>query len=305
MKFEVLITGINSAIPQAGRHPSSQIVNYNDRLCLIDCGEGTQLQLAKYKVKKNKISDIFISHLHGDHCYGLPGLLTTMSLQNRQHKLNIHGPIGVKTFLDGVFEASRAHLSYECDIFEYDHMIPNSIDIHQHLRVQTFPLDHRIPTMGYRFQEINAYQNIDPEKITKYNLTIEEINLAKALKPINRNGELIMPDDVLFPPNKLRAYAYCSDTAYDERIVPYISDADLLYHETTYLDELKHLAAERKHSTLEEAARIARLASVGGLISGHYSSRYTDLTEFENRGKVYFDNFMLGIEGKSYCVSAK
>lgn len=303
--FEMTILGVNSALPHAGRHPSSQIVRYHRRSFMIDCGEGTQMQLNHYKIKRNNLSDIFITHLHGDHCYGLPGLLTSFALQGRQKGLTLHGPEGIKAFIEGVLSSSYAMLPYPLTINEYVSDDPTTVEITPHLHVHTFPLNHRVPTIGYRFQEVNPYQNIDPEKINEYNLSIEEIHLAKALQPIVRENETILPRQVLFPLKKARSYAYCSDTAYDVNIVPYISGVDLLYHEATYLDDMIDFAAERYHSTISQAIDISLKCEAKALIVGHFSSRYGDLTEYEEIGTQKRNNFFVGEEGTTYSIEAQ
>ena len=301
-KFEITILGVNSAYPVHGRHPSCQIVNYDERLCMIDCGEAAQIQLSKYHIKKGKINHIFISHLHGDHCYGLPGLLTSFSLQGRKSKLCLHGPIGIKEFLDGVFKASQAYLSFELLITEYDTEIENSIILDASMTVTTFPMKHRIPTMGFRFDENISEYNLNSKAINKYSMSIEEIIAAKKGETIIRNEILIPISELTLPKRKERSYSYCSDTVYDQDLIPFIKDGSLLYHETTYLDDLENLASERMHSTLGQAKDIAKSADVNQLIVGHYSSRYKDVGVFLELGKPKFEDLLLGEEGRVYQV---
>lgn len=301
-KFEVTILGVNSAYPIHGRHPSCQIVNYDDQLLMIDCGEAAQIQVAKYNIKKGKINHIFISHLHGDHCYGLPGLLTSFSLNGRKAKLHLHGPFGIKKFLGAVLEASEAYLSYELEIIEYDTNIQSKIEISPSIVVETFPMKHRIPTMGFRVLELLPFYNIKKEAIEKYNLTVDEIKMAKLGKSIFREQKEIPNTELTYPKDKQRSYAYCSDTVYDLDLVPYITESTLLYHEATYLDDLAELAKDRMHATLGQAIDIAKRSNINNLIVGHFSSRYDDPGVFLDEGLPLFENLMLGEEGRVYQV---
>jgi ribonuclease Z len=301
-KFEVTILGVNSAFPCHGRHPSCQIVNYDERLFMIDCGEAAQIQLSKYHIKRSKISHIFISHLHGDHCYGLPGLLTSFSLQGRTSKLNLHGPIGTEELLRGVFKVSEAHLFYELVILEYNTEIENSITLNNSISVTTFPMKHRIPTMGFRFDEKIAEHNLNSEAISKYSMSIEEIKAAKNGQSIVRNNVKIPIAELTMVKNKERSYSYCSDTIYDRSLIPFIKNSTLLYHETTYLDDLEWLAVKRMHSTLGQAIEMAKSANVKQLIVGHYSSRYENVDIFLKHGLPKFEGLMLGEEGRVYQV---
>ncbi len=302
-KFEVTILGVNSAYPVNGRHPSCQIVNYDDRLLfMVDCGEAAQIQVSKYSIKKGRINHIFISHLHGDHCYGLPGLLTSYALQGRKAGLNIHGPIGIKKFLVDVFESSGAYIPYDLEILEYDTELPSTIVIDSSIAIKTFPMKHRIPTMGFRFVESVNEANLRTETIKEYNLSIVEIKAAKKGEPIYRKGNEIPNSLLTLPKNKPRSYSYCSDTVYDPDLVPYIADSSLLYHETTYLDGLESLAKERMHTTLGQAIEIAKFANIERLIVGHYSSRYQNTDVFLEQGLPEFRGLMLGEEGRVYQV---
>jgi len=300
--FEVTILGVNSAIPVHKRHPSCQIINFDNELFMVDCGEGTQIQISRYKIKSNKISHIFISHLHGDHCYGLPGLLSSFSLGRRTKKLSLHGPKGIKKFIDTIFEVSQAHLSYTLDIIEYDTEISNSIPMKDSFSVTTFPMKHRIPTMGFRFNENIVSLNINAEKIKEHLLTVDEIKTAKKGKNIVRKEKTIPFEEVTFLPEKPRSYSYCSDTVYDLELVPFIKESSLLYHETTYLDDLTHLAKERMHTTLGQALDIAKRSNIDKMIVGHFSSRYSDTSIFLKEGKDHIQTLYVGEEGITYTV---
>lgn len=300
--FEVTLLGVNSAVPVYGRHPSCQMVRYDDRLLMIDCGEGSQQQLSRYHIKRSKISDVFISHMHGDHCFGLPGFLTTESLQRRLSPLTIHGPVGIKKYIDTTLEVSGSFVSYELHIIEYDTSVPNKIRLSEALSVQTFPLRHRIPTMGFLVKETKQHRNILPEKIAEHALTIEEIKSIKAGKDLKR-GEVLIANTLLtraVPP--LRGYAYVSDTRLDMQVADYAAGATTMYHETTYLDDMEDLAAERMHTTIGGAVQVALKAGCQQMITGHYSSRYKDIRVFEIAGKALWSGVELGEEGRTYQV---
>jgi ribonuclease Z len=301
-KFEVTIIGINSASPVHGRYPSCQIVNYDDQLFMVDCGEASQIQLSKYSIKKNKVNHIFISHLHGDHCYGLPGLISSYALQGRRASLNLHGPIGIKNFLNVIFDASGVNLPFDLKIFEYNTELPTVIEIGSTLLVNTFPLKHRIPTMGFRFIELIDEANLRPDAIKEYKLNIEEIKAAKKGKSIFRNGNEIPNSLLTLPKPKPRSYAYCSDTIYDTEVIDHIKGSTVLYHETTYLDDLEILAKERMHTTLGQAIKIAKSSNIENLIIGHYSSRYKNTNVFLEKGLPLFSGLLLGEEGKVYKI---
>ncbi|MEM9548163.1 MAG: ribonuclease Z [Bacteroidota bacterium] len=301
-KFEVTILGVNSAYPIHGRHPSCQIVNYNDRLYMIDCGEAAQIQLSKYSIKKGKIDHVFISHLHGDHCYGLPGLLTSFALQGRKSTLHVHGPIGIQKFIEDIFKASGAFMPFDLDICEYDTEVETKINVNPNLTVETFPLKHRVPTMGFRFKENLVEWNIRSEAISRYDLSIEDIKAVKKGKTIVRNGKEVDAKELTYPKTEPRSYAYCSDTVYDPELIPAIQQTSLLYHETTYLDDLKELAEERMHSTLGQAIDLAVAAGIKRLIIGHFSSRYRNTEVFLDAGIDRFEGLLLGEEGRVYKI---
>lgn len=300
--FEVKILGVNSAVPVYDRHPSCQIVNFNNRLMMVDCGEGSQMQLQKYKVKRGKIDHIFISHLHGDHCFGLPGLITSYSLGNRKDTLYLHGPVGIKPFIQSILKYSGSHINFPFEICEYEHDSYAEIEVSQNMLVKTFPLKHRIPTIGFRFQEIITKKNIKSSEIERYNISIEEIKAIQLGEDIIRDGKVITNENLTLADKLPRSYSYCSDTIYDESIVKHIANSTLLYHETTYLDDLKHLADERYHTTLGGAIAIAKLSNIDRLITGHYSSRYNDISIFEEEGKKQLEGILLGKEGRTYTV---
>ena len=280
--FQVL--GANSALPTPDRFPSSFILGYKSHLHLIDCGEGSQIKMAEYRVKRSKLDHIFISHLHGDHVFGLPGLLNSFTLAGRTKPMHLYGPVALEPYLQAITEATGGSHGYELvfHLLSGDDVI--DLGLISGLHVWAMPLQHRIPTYGYLFKEVQSELNIDPVAIKKYNLTVPEILSAKAGNDIDRGASKLAVKEVTLAPKKLRAFAYCSDTSYMTELVKYISKVDLIYHEATYLHELAQKAKDRMHSTAREAALIASSAKVGQLIIGHYSSRYKNLDPLVKRG---------------------
>jgi len=265
----------------------------------FDCGEACQIRISEYKLKANKIKHICISHLHGDHVFGLPGLITSFSNASRKDKLTVIGPTGIKSFVEDVIKHTYSRLNYPLEYIELNHQDRSeTIFENDHLKLMAFPLKHRIPTYGYRFQEKQPQFNIQKEAIARYQLNVEEIKLIKQGKDVIRShSEVIAWKDCCINPSLPRSYSYCSDTVYDENICQYIKDSQYLYHETTYLHELAHLAKERMHATALEAGKIAKLSNVGNLIIGHYSSRYRKVDDLVQEAQTSFQNVHKGYDG--------
>jgi len=301
--FELTILGCSSAVPVKGRFLSSQVLNIRERYFLIDCGEGTQYSMLEYKIAKSKIENIFISHLHGDHIYGLPGLISSYNLNNRTKPLNIYGPIGLDPFLENVLEYSYNYLGFALNIITVDHNKPTVVFEDDNVKVSSFPLEHRIPTVGYRFEEKSRLRNIKPEKITEYDLDYNQIRAAKyGNDVVLKSGEILKNKEVTLPPKHLRSYAYCSDTVFSKSYIDYVKNVDLLYHESTYMANMQDKAEKRGHSTTIDAATVAKKANVGKLILGHYSSRYHDLQPLLKEARSVFENTELGLDGQKYKV---
>lgn len=265
----VTILGNNSALSMHDRHQTAQVVTCNEQQFLIDCGESTQNQMLRYKIKRAKINHIFISHLHGDHFFGLPGLLNTFNLTSRKEALHIFGPPELKDIIALINKASGA--SYGYDLRFYPLSDANVILETELLTVSCFPVNHRIPCWGFRFDLAGK-----PAKI--------------------REGVVVRP---ALPP---LSYAYCADTCYEEKIINHISDVNLLYHESTYLDDQIEKAGMRFHSTSSQAATLALKAGVKKLLLGHYSSKYDDIQPFESEAKLIFNNAEASREGITYLV---
>lgn len=310
--FELTILGSSSATPTATRNPSAQVLNVCNRFFLIDCGEGAQMQMRKYKVKMQKIDAIFISHLHGDHYLGLPGLLGTLHLLGRTKELHIYSPKGLQEMIKIQHHHSDTYLNFSLIFHELNTEAAEKIYEDDAVVVETIPLNHRVPCAGFLFTEKQKERNVIKEKLTEYKIPFSEIPNIKAGNDYrvnfdsNETGEKTILNSELtanpFPPRK---YAYCSDTKYDESIIEKIKGVDLLYHEATFDKQKEERAKETYHCTAEQAARIAKKAQVKQLIIGHYSARYHDLNILLNEAKEVFENTVLAIEGETYGIVEK
>lgn len=287
--FKITILGCSAAIPAHGRFLSAQALQVRERLYLIDCGEGTQMRMSDFNIRRSKINQIFISHLHGDHCFGLPGLLTSFSLMGRKEQLDIFSPAGLETGILSQLEMSGAMLSFPIQFHSVDTTKQKVIFEDEVVRVSSLPLKHRVPTTGFLFREKELPRNMIPEKIAELNIP------CTAIPAIKKGADFKMPDGRLIPnallthdPPRPKSYAYCSDTAYHEPLAGMIRGVDMLYHETTFLDESAEDAKISMHSTALEAARIALLAGAGRLLTGHYSARYRDANVLVSEAQTIF-----------------
>ncbi|MFA7615238.1 MAG: ribonuclease Z [Weeksellaceae bacterium] len=295
MSLKLTILGYNSAVPKRKVAPTAQLLEVESRMFLIDCGEGTQVQLRKAKARFSRINHIFISHLHGDHVFGLIGLISSFQLLGRETPLHIFGPKGIQDFIMNQLRHTESRCTYELFFTELDQT--ESVKIYEDEKVEVFtiPLQHRIYTNGYLFREkpklrklnIDAIHSFPEIEICDYE------NLRRGRDFKLENGKLIPNSDLTFDPPKTQSYAFCSDTRYWPEIVPIIKGADLLYHESTFLSDLQEMADRTAHSTAREAAMIARDAEVGQLILGHFSNRYEDLSVFLDEAKPVFENTIL------------
>ena len=307
MKFELTILGTNAAVQYRNRYLAGQVLNIQDDLFLIDCGEGTQFRMAECQVKKMKIDHIFISHLHGDHFYGLFGLLTSLAMNGRKKVMNIYSPKGLEEIVNVLFRHSNYISPFPVRFHEVDTEGGNHIIFEdKKLTINAFPLTHRIPTVGYLFKEKTMQRTILVEKIKEYNIPFSKIkDIKNGENFMNTEGALILNSELTLPPPEPRSFAYCSDTMYFEDIIPYIQGIDLLYHEATFAHDMVEQAAKTGHSTAYQAGLIAQKAEVGQLIIGHYSSRYDNLEPLLAEAKTAFDNTVLGVDGKTYSVELK
>jgi ribonuclease Z len=299
--FDLTILGCSSATPTSSRHPTAQVLNQHERFFLIDCGEATQIQLRRFKIKMQRIDHIFISHLHGDHYLGLPGLLGSMHLLGRDKELHVYSPPGLEEIIKVSHHHSNSHLKYNI-IF---HAIESQARIFEDdkMSVDTIPMNHRIPCFGFLFREKPNPRNIIKEKIEEYDIPVQQIPHIKEGKDfITSAGKTILNSELTTNPPAPRAYAYCSDTIYNESYIEQIKNADLLYHEATFASEMTERAKETYHCTAKDAGTIAQKAGVKKMIIGHYSARYHDLSPLLSEAQSVFPNTLLAVEGEKYAV---
>lgn len=304
MSLKLTILGCHSATPRINAFPTSQYLEINHRHFLIDCGEGTQRQMRKYKVGFAKINHIFISHLHGDHFYGLVGLLSTYGILNRERALHIYGPKGIKEVTMLQLKTSQSHATYPIIFHELTSNKSEVIFEDEKVSIQTIPLHHRVYTNGFLFTEKEHPHKLHIDQINKYPaIDKSQYHNIKAGKDIVlETGEIIPNKELVLAPKKSKKYAYCSDTSYKPDIIPLIKEVDLLYHESTFLNDRQDLAKKTKHSTAKEAATIAQQANVGKLILGHYSGRYSDISAFQKEAEETFHNVTVAEPGKVIAV---
>ncbi len=306
MKFELTILGTSAAVPYRNRFLSGQVLNMHERLFLIDCGEGTQMRLMDLGIKKSKINHIFISHLHGDHVFGLVGVLTSMAMASRKRFLTIYGPKGLEELVLMTFRLTHCMSPFRIEIVTVDDTVSTQLIDNEYYTVHSFPLKHRVPAVGYVFKEKLLDRSIKVEKIKQYDIPFTDIKaIKKGADFVDTEGGIIPNEELTLPPSQPRSFAYCSDTAFDEAIATHIYGVDLLYHETTFLNDMAAQAAITGHSTALQAGQMAKLAHVGQLVTGHYSSRYDDLNLILIEAKQAFENVVLGIDGQTYNVPFK
>ena len=303
MSFSITILGCSSAIPTTSRNPAAQLVNLLGRFFLIDCGEGTQVQLRKYKIKIQKIDHICISHLHGDHYLGLVGLISTMSLLGRKKELTIYAPRGLDKILDLHFKLSYSKLSFGVNIIQLKNNELTNLFEDDACILYSFGLNHRIPCWGFKLVEKKRPKTILKNMIDKFNIPFSEINSIKSGSDfITEDGQLIENNKITKDSYLPRSYAYCSDTYYFKSLVNYIKNVDLLYHESTFHSSLSDLAKSTFHSTSQDAAKIAKDGNVKELILGHFSSRYKKLNILKKDAESIFKNVHLAVQGKTWMI---
>jgi len=289
------ILGFNSAIPTINSSPTAQLLEMEERSFLIDCGEGTQVQLRKAKAKFSRINHIFISHLHGDHCFGLPGLIASFRLLGRETPLHVYGPKGIKKMLETIFTITETHRGFEVVYHELDKEYSEKIYEDNRVEVYTIPLDHRIYCNGYLFKEKPKERHLNMQEISKYKEieTCDYHNIKAGKDFVLSDGYVLKNEILTTDPVPPVSYAFCSDTRYLETVIPIIKNVTVLYHESTFLHDLKEMADYTGHTTALEAAYIAQKAEVGKLILGHFSNRYGDLTVFTDEARAIFPNTFL------------
>jgi ribonuclease Z len=296
----VTILGNNSALPAFDRHPTAQVVTLDEHMFLVDCGEGTQMQMAKYRIRRGRINHIFISHLHGDHYFGLIGLITSMGLLGREHDMHLYAPAPLKELIAMQLQVADTVLPFTLHF----HPLQEGIVVtEEKFRVSCFPVSHRIPCWGFRFEQVKAPRRVLPEKAIAQGIPAAFFDQLKWGEDYTtKTGLLIKNDTVTQAAPPPLSYAYSADTRYDETIIEKIRGVNLLYHETTYLKDLADRAIKRFHCTTEQAATIALKAGAARLIVGHFSSKYDVLHEFETEVRAIFPNAELALEGVTYKV---
>lgn len=296
--FDITILGCGSALPTTRHSPSSQIIDLRDKLYMIDCGEGTQLQMRHQRIKFSRLNHIFISHMHGDHCFGLPGLISTLGMLGRMGELTIHGPHGLETYLNPLLKQFLGNLPYPVRL--------NLIDAGRHelvmedrsLCVYSIPLMHRIPCCGFLFMEKPKDAHIIREMTDFYKVPVKCIkSIKQGADYVTPEGEVIKNSRLTRPSERPKKYAYCSDTAYHPDIIPLIEGVDLLYHEATFCENEAARSRGTYHSTAKQAARIAEAANVKKLVIGHFSARYEELGTLLDEARSIFPETLPANEG--------
>ncbi len=299
--FGVTILGNNSAIPAYDRHPTAQVVTLNDQLFLIDCGEGTQMQIARYRIRRSKIHHILISHLHGDHYFGLIGLITSMGLLGREQELHLYAPPALLDIITLQLQVAVTTLPFPL-VFHPLEKEGTLVDTPK-FRIDCFETQHRIPCWGFIIREKRKPRKINKEKVVNYDIPAAYYEKLKdGMDYENKLGEVIKNEWVTVPNKPVRSYAFCADTRFDESLCAKTQGVTVLYHEATYLKDLTERAEARFHSTAEQAAKIALKAGAGKLLIGHFSSKYDSLDGFLKEAQAVFPETQLAIEGVTYKV---
>ncbi|NOY37781.1 MAG: ribonuclease Z [Chlorobi bacterium] len=306
MSFALTILGSSSALPTSERFPTAQVLNVQERFFLIDCGEGTQIQLRKFKVRLGRLNHIFISHLHGDHVFGLFGLLSSLGLTGREHDLHIFGPADLEQVVLKHLKMFDIHLPYKVIFYPLDCRKSGIIYEDRKVEVYGFPLKHRIPTCGFLFREKERLRKFKPGIFETFDIPVAY------RKGIQNGQDFTMPDGNVIANETLtyagpapRSYAFCSDTLYNRGIVSRIRGVDMLYHEATFSDADETRAAETGHSTARQAAKLAREAGVGKLIIGHFSARYKDLGVLLKEAREEFAETYIAEDGETFSLPLK
>jgi len=299
--LKLSILGCYSATPRIIAHTTSQVLETRGHLFLIDCGEGTQVELRRYKIKFNQIKHIFISHLHGDHYFGLVGLISTFRLLTRETDLHIYGPKGLKELITLQMKLANSWTNFKLIFHELSSKSSELIYEDEKIAVHTIPLDHRVYTNGFLFKEKPFDRKLDIDKAKARNIDKAYFRkLKQGDDVVNEQGTIISNSEVTFEGHQPKSYAFCSDTAYKEDIIPIIKDVDVLYHESTFMDAHEHICAKTKHSTAKQAATIALKANASQLILGHYSTRYGNLEGFKAEAETVFKAVLLAEDGKVF-----
>ena len=306
MSIAVTILGNSSAKPTASGHPSAQVVNVNEQYFLVDAGEGVQRQMARCGISALKLRAVFISHLHGDHLYGLFPLLSTLGLYGRRTPLRIYAPRPFGEMLEAFLRLCESDLPYTPEWVEVDTTKHQIIFENDTTEVWTLPLRHRIPTAGYLFRQKEPALNVKRYAIERYGLTVQQIVQAKRGEDVELESGEVLPNEVLtYRPYGVLSYAYCSDTNYSARLAGMVAGVDMLYHEATYAADMRRIAKERGHATTADAAKVAKMADAGRLLIGHFSSRYKDLSLLLKEAREIFPSTDIAREGETFVIEPK
>ena len=306
MAISVTILGNASAKPTSVAHPSAQVVNINEQLFLMDAGEGVQRQMARCGISPLKLRAVFLSHLHGDHLYGLFPLLSTLGLYGRRTPLRIYAPRPFGEMLEGFLTLFESDLPYKPEWVEVDTTKHQIIFENDTTEIWSLPLRHRVPTAGYLFRQKEPPLNVSKYSIERYSLSLAQIVAAKRGEDIElESGEIIPNSQLTYHPYEPLSYAYCSDTNYSARLAKMVEGVDMLYHETTYAAAEKKLAKERGHSSTIDAAKVATMANAGRLLIGHFSSRYKDLEQLLAECREIFPYTDIARERETFSIEPK
>jgi len=299
--MRLTVLGCYAATPRTLTNPTSQILEINNQVVLIDCGEGTQVELRRHKIKFSRINHIFISHLHGDHFFGLPGFISTMRLLGREKELHVYGPKGIKEAITLLLKLGDSWTNYPLLFHELTSKEQELIFEDEKISVTTIPLDHRVYTNGYLFREKLGKRKLNVTAAEKYGIDKAYYNNIKNGKNITLDdGTIVSNSELTFNPPEPKSYAFCSDTVYDESLAEKIKNVDILYHESTFLETETDLAVKTKHATAKQAAMVAKNANVKTLVLGHYSTRYKSIALFKEEASTIFPNVVLADDGKTF-----
>ncbi len=304
--MELTILGCYAATPRTITNPTAQVVAIKGQLFLIDCGEGTQVQLRKQKIKFSKINHIFISHLHGDHFFGLVGLIATFMLLNRTTDLHVYGPKGIKEIVLMQLRYGNSYTGYQLYFHELTTKTPAVVYEDDKVVVTSFPVTHRVYTNGFLFREKNNARKLNMPQLEAYGIESLYYQKVKMGGDVTLENGITIPNAALsFDPQEACSYAFCADTCYDEQIANYVKGTTAIYHESTFLESELHLAERTQHSTAKQAATIAKLADVKALILGHFSTRYENLNAFKEEAQTIFEPVFLADDGRVFEITTE
>ena len=299
--MRLTVLGCYAATPRTLTNPTSQVLEINNHIVLIDCGEGTQVELRRHKIKFSRINHIFISHLHGDHFFGLPGFISTMRLLGREKELHVYGPRGIKEAITLLLKLGDSWTNYPLLFHELSSKESELVFEDEKISVTTIPLDHRVYTNGFLFREKIGKRKLNIDAAEAYGIDKAYYHNIKNGKNITLdNGKVVDNKELTFDPPAPKSYAFCSDTIYDESLAAKIKDVDILYHESTFLESEVDLATKTKHATAKQAAKVAKDANVKTLVLGHYSTRYKSIELFKEEASTVFPNVLLADDGKTF-----